>query len=46
MQPGDVKSTYANVESLFSYINFKPQTSIKEGVKCFIDKYLELQKTL
>lgn len=42
MQPGDVKSTYANVESLFSYINFKPQTSIKEGIKAFINKYLEL----
>ena len=42
MQPGDVKSTYANVESLFNYINFKPQTSINEGIKAFIDNYLEL----
>jgi len=44
MQPGDVKSTYANVESLFNYINFKPQTKLEDGVKAFVDKYLELKK--
>lgn len=43
MQPGDVQATYANVESLFNYINFKPQTSIEKGVKAFVDKYLELE---
>jgi UDP-glucuronate 4-epimerase len=42
MQPGDVSATYANVESLFDYINFKPSTSIEEGIKAFVDKYLEL----
>ncbi len=42
MQPGDVKRTYANVESLFEYINFKPQTKLEEGVKAFVEKYLEL----
>ncbi|WP_111708412.1 NAD-dependent epimerase/dehydratase family protein [Lutibacter citreus] len=46
MQPGDVKSTYANVESLFKYINFKPQTKLEDGVKAFVDKYLELEKTI
>lgn len=45
MQPGDVQSTYANVESLFNYINFKPQTSLEDGVKAFVDKYLELEKS-
>ena len=44
MQPGDVQATYANVESLFNYIDFKPQTSIEVGVKEFVDKYLELNK--
>ncbi len=44
MQPGDVKSTYANVENLFNYIDFKPKTSIKAGVKEFVKNYLELQK--
>jgi len=43
MQPGDVQSTYANVESLFNYINFKPQTKLEDGIKAFVDKYLELQ---
>lgn len=42
MQPGDVKSTYANVESLFDYINFKPATNLEQGVQAFVDKYLEL----
>ena len=44
MQPGDVQSTYANVESLFEYINFKPQTKLEDGVKAFVTKYLELTK--
>ena len=43
MQPGDVQSTYANVESLFNYINFKPETNLEDGVKAFVDKYLELK---
>ncbi|MBP8791569.1 MAG: GDP-mannose 4,6-dehydratase [Lutibacter sp.] len=42
MQPGDVQSTYANVENLFEYIDFKPQTSIEEGVKAFVDRYLKM----
>ncbi|PKP13597.1 MAG: hypothetical protein CVU08_04640 [Bacteroidetes bacterium HGW-Bacteroidetes-3] len=42
MQPGDVQSTYANVESLFNYINFKPETNLEDGIKAFVDKYLEL----
>ena len=42
MQPGDVQSTYANVESLFNYIDFKPETNIEDGIKIFVDKYLEL----
>lgn len=42
MQPGDVQSTYANVESLFNYINFKPETNLEEGIKAFVEKYLEL----
>ncbi len=42
IQPGDVPSTYADVQSLFEYINFKPATDIEEGIKAFVDKYLEL----
>ncbi|RPD91732.1 NAD-dependent epimerase [Aureibaculum marinum] len=42
IQPGDVPSTYADVESLFEYINFKPSTPIEEGIQAFVDKYLEM----
>jgi len=44
IQPGDVPSTYADVQSLFEYINFKPSTTIEEGIQVFVDKYLELNK--
>jgi len=44
MQPGDVSATYANVKSLFEYIDFKPSTTIEEGIQAFVDKYLELNK--
>lgn len=42
MQPGDVTRTYADVKSLFDYIDFKPSTDIETGIKAFVDKYLEL----
>jgi len=42
IQPGDVPSTYADVQSLYDYINFKPSTTIEEGIQIFVDKYLEL----
>ena len=35
MQLGDVKATFADTEKLENWINFKPNTSIKEGVKKF-----------
>lgn len=41
IQLGDVPSTYANVESLFDYINFKPATPIEVGVKAFVEQYLK-----
>lgn len=40
MQPGDVYQTYADTSHLQNDIDFKPITSIKEGVKCFVDWYL------
>ena len=44
MQQGDVSSTYANVDSLYKYINFKPSTPIEIGVKAFVTQYLESLK--
>ena len=44
MQPGDVEKTYADTESLEKCINFKPSTSIDEGIKNFINWYLSYYK--
>ena len=39
MQAGDVKITSADTSELNQWVNFKPNTSIKEGVKRFVDWY-------
>lgn len=39
MQAGDVKQTLADASELNQWVNFKPNTSIKEGVKRFVDWY-------
>ncbi|WP_321434322.1 NAD-dependent epimerase [Trichococcus flocculiformis] len=41
MQPGDVLRTYADVSDLERDINFKPSTSIEDGLQKFVDWYLE-----
>jgi UDP-glucuronate 4-epimerase len=44
MQPGDVQSTYADVKSLIDDMDYKPDTSIDDGVSNFIDWYKEFYK--
>lgn len=39
MQPGDVPATYANVDDLVKDVGFKPDTTIEEGIRNFIDWY-------
>ena len=39
IQPGDVVATYANVDDLYDYINFKPQTKVQDGINKFIEWY-------
>jgi len=39
MQLGDVISTYADTNKLEKWIEYKPKTSIEEGVKLFIEWY-------
>lgn len=39
MQAGDVPATFADVDDLVRDVNFKPQTSIKDGIGHFIDWY-------
>ena len=36
MQPGDVEATSSDISLLEEWINFKPNTSIKEGINKFI----------
>ncbi|MCC5912466.1 MAG: NAD-dependent epimerase [Clostridiaceae bacterium] len=44
MQPGDVLRTYADVSDLERDINFKPSTSIEDGLKKFVQWYEEYYK--
>ena len=44
MQPGDVKATYANTQSLENEISFKPNTPINVGIKKFINWYISYYK--
>tara|TARA_Y100000991_G_scaffold73895_3_gene55620 strand:- start:573 stop:1589 length:1017 start_codon:yes stop_codon:yes gene_type:complete len=44
MQPGDVEKTYADTENLEKWIQFKPKTTIDEGIKSFISWYLSYYK--
>lgn len=46
LQPGDVPETYANVDDLFNNIDFKPETTIQNGVNKFIDWYLDYYKEM
>ena len=39
MQPGDVPATFADVYDLVRDFDFKPQTSIAEGVARFVEWY-------
>jgi UDP-glucuronate 4-epimerase len=39
MQAGDVPATYADVDDLMREVDFKPKTSIAEGIKRFIAWY-------
>lgn len=39
IQPGDVPRSYADAEDLYNYIQFKPQTSVRQGIKEFVSWY-------
>ena len=41
IQPGDVPHTYANVDDLVKDFDYKPKTTVKDGVKKFVDWYLK-----
>ncbi len=39
LQPGDVPDTYADVEALACDVGYKPNTSIEQGIKRFVEWY-------
>ena len=44
LQPGDVLETSADTQALYEVIGFKPQTSVKDGVKNFVGWYRDFYK--
>ncbi len=44
LQPGDVPDTYADVEALVEDVDYKPATSIAEGIANFISWYKDYYK--
>jgi UDP-glucuronate 4-epimerase len=41
IQAGDVPSTYADVSDLIADLDYKPETTIQEGINNFVDWYLD-----
>ena len=44
LQPGDVPDTYANVDKLNKRFNYKPTTSVFQGVSRFVEWYKDYYK--
>lgn len=44
MQPGDVPATYADIDSLSTTVNFKPDTPINIGIERFVSWFKEYYK--
>ena len=41
MQPGDVETTYADVADLIRDTGYKPNTKLEDGIRQFMEWYLE-----
>ncbi len=44
LQAGDVPDTYADVEALVQDVDYKPNTSVEDGIKNFVNWYREFYK--
>jgi len=44
IQAGDVPSTYADVSDLIADLDYKPETTIEEGINNFVDWYVDFFK--
>ena len=45
LQPGDVPETYADVNDLVDQFNYKPSTTVEEGISQFVNWYSEYYKS-
>ncbi|WP_207063719.1 NAD-dependent epimerase [Motiliproteus sp. SC1-56] len=45
LQPGDVPDTYADVESLVEWVDYKPSVPVEEGVARFVQWYQTFYKS-
>lgn len=43
MQPGDVQTTYADIDDFMDITGFKPSTKIEDGLKKFYEWFIEYQ---
>ena len=41
LQAGDVPKTFANIEDLIRDVDYKPETTVEEGIKQFLNWYKE-----
>ncbi len=41
LQAGDVPATFANIDDLIEDLDYKPQTSVQDGINQFVDWYLK-----
>ena len=46
MQPGDVPITYADTTQLEEDFDFKPSTSLREGLRAFAEWYAKYYKSI
>lgn len=44
IQPGDVPKTWADVEALFDYTDYRPKITVEQGIKNFIEWYKDYYK--
>lgn len=44
LQAGDVPDTYADVSDLMNDVNYKPDTSVEEGIGRFVEWYMDYYK--
>ena len=44
IQPGDIPNTFADTKEIKKQFNFKPSVKVEEGIKNFVDWYLDYHK--